>query len=161
LILLIVGFSLGMLNDSRTRTAGIGADVMVQPPGSSFLSGITGAPVPEKVAGIIAKMPHVQVVSPLVTQLVTTGALEVIYGIDLDSFDRLGTPFHYLEGGPFQGPNDVLVDDFFARFKSAKVGDSVEILNHQFRICGIVEHGKGARKFLQLKTLQELIGAEG
>ena len=45
LILLIVGLSLGMLNDARARQAGIGADVIVQPPGSSFLSGITGAPV--------------------------------------------------------------------------------------------------------------------
>ena len=35
LILLIVGLSLGMLQDTRTRTAGIGADVLVLPPGSS------------------------------------------------------------------------------------------------------------------------------
>jgi putative ABC transport system permease protein len=44
--------------------------------------------------------------------------------------------------------------------KHMKVGDSLEILNHNFRICGIVEHGKGARKFLPLTTIQELIGAE-
>ena len=31
LILVIVGFSLGMLNDSKQRQQGIGADVMVQP----------------------------------------------------------------------------------------------------------------------------------
>ena len=37
LILLIVGIMLGMLNDSKTRQAGIGADIMVQPPGSSLL----------------------------------------------------------------------------------------------------------------------------
>ena len=32
LILLIVGFSIGLLNDSRSRQAGIGADVIVLPP---------------------------------------------------------------------------------------------------------------------------------
>ena len=32
LILLIVGLSVGMLDDSRNRQAGIGADIMVQPP---------------------------------------------------------------------------------------------------------------------------------
>ena len=37
LILLIVGLCYGMLNDSKNRTAGIGADVIVQPPGSTFL----------------------------------------------------------------------------------------------------------------------------
>ena len=53
LILVIVGLSLGMLNDAKNRTVGIGADLMVQPPGSSFLSGISGAPVPAKVGDVI------------------------------------------------------------------------------------------------------------
>jgi putative ABC transport system permease protein len=34
------------------------------------------------------------------------------------------------------------------------------ILNHPFRVSGIVEQGRGARKFLPLTTMQELIGAE-
>ncbi len=42
-----------------------------------------------------------------------------------------------------------------------KVGDTIEVLNNPFRICGIVPHGKGGRKFLRLDTMQELIGAEG
>src|SRR5581483_5137840 len=92
LILVIVGFSLGMLNDSRQRQAGIGADVIVQPPGSSFLTGITGAPVSVKVADILRKLPHVKVVSPVIWQLTTTGAVEVIYGIDLQSFQALSGP---------------------------------------------------------------------
>jgi putative ABC transport system permease protein len=85
----------------------------------------------------------------------------VIYGIDLKRFASLGGPFHYLKGGPFQGPDDVLVDDLFAESKHVKVGDHIEILNHSFRVAGIVEHGKGARKFLQISTLQDLIGARG
>ena len=31
------------------------------------------------------------------------------------------------------------------------------ILNHTFRVCGIVEHGKGGRKFLPIKTLGALL----
>jgi len=161
LILLIVGLSIGMLNDSRERQAGVGADIMVQPPGSSFLSGISGAPVSAKVADVIRRVPHVVAVAPVITQLNTAGTLEVIYGIDLNSFQAMGGPFHYLAGGPFQGPDDVLVDDFFAHQKSVHVGDRIEVLNHGFRICGIVAHGKGARKFLPLSTLQDLIGAQG
>ena len=161
LILLIVGLSMGMLNDARTRQEGIGADVMVTPPGSSFLSGITGAPVSVKVATVLRKLPHVVAVAPIITQLTTTGNVEVLYGIDLKSFEQLSGGFHYLAGGPFQGPNDVLVDDFFAQSQRVKVDDKIEILNHPFRIAGIVEHGKGARKFLPMSTLQELIGAAG
>src|SRR3981189_284855 len=83
LILLIVGLSLGMLRDSRTRTAGIGADVIVLPAGSSFITGLTGPPMSIKVGDVLAKLPHVVYVSPVVTQIATSGSLEVIAGIDL------------------------------------------------------------------------------
>src|SRR5882672_1375025 len=117
LILLIVGLSLGMLQDTRTRTAGIGADVIVLPPGSSFIAGLTGAPMPIKVANVLAKLPHVKIVAPVLTQISTAGALEIIAGIDLPSYESLSGGFRYLSGGPFQGPYDVLVDDLFAQSK--------------------------------------------
>jgi putative ABC transport system permease protein len=161
LILLMVGLSVGILNDAKERQAGIGADVMVQPPGSSFLSGISGAPVSIKVADILRRVPHVVAVAPVITQLNTAGAVEVIYGIDLKSFQEMGGPFRYLAGGPFRGPDDILVDDYYASQNHVHVGDRIEVLNHEFRVCGIVEHGKGARKFLPIATLQDLIGANG
>ncbi len=161
LILLIVGLSLGILNDSRQRQAGIGADVIVMPPGSSFIVGLTGAPMSIKVGDILAKLPHVTTAAPVVTTVSTSGALEVIAGIDLNSYERLGGPFHFLAGGPFQGPYDALVDDLFAKSKNAHVGDTLEIYNHNFRISGIVEQGKGARKFVPITTMQDLIGAQG
>lgn len=161
LILLIVGLCYGIMNDSKNRTAGIGADVIVQPPGSSFLSGLSGAPVSVKVADVLRTMPHVKIVSPVIWQIATGGGLEVIDGINLDSFEALGGPFRYIAGGPFQGPNDVMIDDFVARQKHVKVGDTMDILNHPFRVCGIVENGRGARKFVPMATLQDLIGAQG
>ena len=159
MILLIVGLCLGMMQDSRTRTAGIGADILVRPPGSSFISAFSGAPMPIKIGDILARLPHVKSVAPVVTQVATGGTLEIIAGIDLPSYQSMSGPFHYLRGGPFQGPNDVIVDDLFAQSKHAKVGDTIDILNNQFRICGVVERGKGGRKFLPLSTLQELIAA--
>src|SRR5258708_17865611 len=160
LILLIVGLSRGMLQDSRTRTAGIGADVLVLPAGSSFIVGLTGAPMPVKIGEVLAKLPHVTSVAPVITTIASAGALEIIAGIDLPSYESMSEGFHYLEGGAFGGRNDVLVDDLFAKSKHARVGDTIEILNNKFRICGIVERGKGARKFVPLATLQDLIGAK-
>jgi putative ABC transport system permease protein len=160
LILLIVGLCLGMLRDNRSRNAGIGADVIVLPPGSSFISGLTGAPMPVKIGEVLAKLPHVTSVAPVVTTISSAGTLEIIAGIDLHSYESLSGGFHFLEGGPFQGPYDVLVDDLFAQSKQVKVGDTIDILNNKFRISGIVERGKGARKFVQLSTLQDLIGAK-
>ena len=162
LILVIVGFSLGMLNDAKQRQAGIGADVIVQPPSSSFLAGVTGAPVPIKVAEILRQLAHVETVAPVIMQLNTTGAVEVIYGIDLNSFENLRSgPFRFLAGGPFTGPDTALVDDYFADTNHVTVGQTITILNHPVKVAGIVEHGRGARKFLPIKTLQDWIGAEG
>lgn len=161
LILLIVGLATGMLNDSKHRQQGTGADVIVRPPGSSAILGLTGAPVSVKVADILRKQPHVVAVSPVAAQLISGGSLEVIYGIDLPSFNAVGGPFHFLAGGPFQGPDDMLVDDFFAAGSKVKVGSTIEILNHQFHVAGIVEHGRGARRFIPIQTMQDMIGAPG
>ncbi len=163
LILLMVGLATGILQDSRQRQQGLGADVIVQPPGSSFLAGISGAPVSIKVADVLRKLPHVAAVAPIIWQLNVSKATapEVIYGIDLKSFEQLGGPFRFLEGGPFAGPDSVIVDDYFARDKNVHAGDSIEVLNHPFKISGIVEQGRGARKFLPIQTLQSLIGAQG
>ncbi len=160
LILLIVGFSVGVLNDIHSRQEGIGADVIVLPPGSSNIVGITGAPAPVKIADILAKLPHVAVATPVLMQLSTVGSLQTIFGIDLKSYEAM-RPFTYLKGGPFQASDDILVDDIYAGSHHAKIGERVALLNHSFRIAGIVEHGKGARLFLPLSTLQELNGAQG
>ncbi|MBA3914442.1 MAG: ABC transporter permease, partial [Acidobacteriales bacterium] len=160
LILLVVGLSVGILNDSRERNAGIGADVLVLPPGSSFIAGLTGAPMPIKVAQVLQKLPQVKVVSPVITQVTTSGALEILAGIDINTYQQLSGPFRFLSGGPFQGPDDVIVDEIYAKSKNLKIGDTVQILNHGFRIAGIVEPGKGGRKFLQLSVLQDMIGAQ-
>jgi putative ABC transport system permease protein len=159
LILLIVGLSLGMVNDTKQRQAGIGADVVVMPPGSSYIVGLTGAPMPIKIGEVLGKLPHVKVVAPVVTQVSTNGTLEVIAGIDLSSYEALG-PFHFIQGGPFQGPDDVLIDDILAKAKHIRVGDKLEILNHEFRVTGIVAPGKGARKFLEIGALQDLTGSK-
>jgi putative ABC transport system permease protein len=161
LILLIVGIMLGMLNDSNSRQAGIGADILVQPPGSSLLMGVSGAPVSVKVADKIMKLPHVVAVAPVVTQLTIGVHTEVLDGIDLQSFNAVTGGFRYRAGGPFEGPYDMIVDDLQAGVDHLKVGATIQALNHPFRVCGIVEHGKGARKFIPITTLQDLIGAIG
>jgi putative ABC transport system permease protein len=160
LILLIVGLATGMLHDISERTQGTGADVIVRPPGSSAILGLTGAPVSIKVADKLRSQPHVVAVSPVVLQFISTN-VEFIYGIDLASFEEVGGPFRYLEGGPFQGPDDMLIDDIFAAANHVKAGGTVEVLNHQFRVAGVVEHGRGGRRFIPIKTMQELIGADG
>ena len=161
MILCITAIMLGQLNGSQARTSGIGADLVVSPANASYLAGFGGAPVPAKIAGALAKLPHVQVAAPAIVQLTMGATVENIFGIDFQSFNAL-RPFVFLSGTSFQGPDDVIVDDVFARSDHGhKVGDTIQILKHPFRICGIVQHGKGGRKFIPITTLGALTGAPG
>ena len=66
LILMIVSFFYGQLNGSKASQVGVGADVMVQPPGSSALVGVNGASVPMKVGDKLRQLPHVVVAAPVI-----------------------------------------------------------------------------------------------
>ena len=158
MILSIVAIMMGQLNGARNSTSGIGADMIVRPANSSFLSGVSGAPVPAKVADVLRILPHVAVAAPVIQNFNVNGAVETLYGIDFESYNAL-KPFKFLAGTPFKQPYDLIVDDYYARSDGGHhVGDIVTPMNKiPFRICGIVEHGKGGRKFMQIQTLGQLM----
>ena len=166
MILSIVGVFMGMLNDQKQRTNGIGADLMLLPSNASLFNGVGGASMPIKDEEVLLKMPHVTVVSPAIQKISTSGSIEILYGIDYVSFNAL-KPFVFQAGGPFTGPNDAIIDDIFAgrrnpaTGKPYAVGDTVMIMDQPFRVSGIVEQGKGGRKLIPLETMGELMGADG
>jgi putative ABC transport system permease protein len=161
MILSIVAIFMGMLDDQKQRTNGIGADVVVAPSNASFMNGVSGAPMSTKLADYLRKVPHVSVAAPVISTFSMSGNVEILYGIDYDSYDAL-KPFQFLSGGRFKGPYDVIIDDVFAHAaKGRDVGDSITIYNRPFRICGIVESGKGGRKLIPIETMGALTGNEG
>ncbi|HEY7403196.1 MAG TPA: ABC transporter permease [Candidatus Angelobacter sp.] len=161
MILLMVGLMLGILEDSKVRQKGLGADVIVRPPGSANFGAFSGAPASLKYADLLGQQPHVAAVAPVMLQTTTSLTnIEVLNGIDLSSFEAVGGPLKYLKGGPFQGPYDMIVDDVYSAANKARVGSTINVLNHDFRVSGIVPHGRGARRYIPMKTLQDLIGAD-
>ena len=82
-----------------------------------------------------------------------------MYGIQPDTFRAVSGGFVVRAGTDVLQGNDILVDDVYARAKKIKVGQTLHILEHDFHVAGIVEHGKGARLFVLMSTLQEMSGA--
>lgn len=156
MILSITAILLGKISGFKTRQNGIGMDMIIRPATTNNFLGMSAAGASIKVGDVIAKIPHVAVAAPV--NITLTGSLDSIYGIDYKSFNDL-SPFNFLSGTSFQSPDDVIIDDYSATGK--KVGDTLKILNHNFRICGIVEHGKGGRKFIPINTMGGLNGTEG
>jgi putative ABC transport system permease protein len=159
MVMLFVGLANGIIHDSARRVEGVGADILVQPSGTSFLLGFSPAPMPIKIEERLKEIPHVLAVAPALVFFNSAG-LEMIYGIDMATFDRVSGGFVYHDGGPFQNPYDILVDDWYAKAKHVKAGQTISLLNHEFHVSGIVEHGKGARLYISLETAEDLLSVK-
>jgi putative ABC transport system permease protein len=155
--LVIKGLSNGVMQEKIHRTEGIGADLMIQPPHSSYILGLGENVMPVALAQKITEIDGVEAATPTATNVSFTNRLEAIFGIDLSSFGRVTGGFHFVQGGPFSGPYTALVDDVYTRTHNVHLGSTLNILDHHFTVCGVVEHGRGARVFVPLKTLQDLL----
>ncbi|MFQ5817892.1 MAG: ABC transporter permease [Terriglobia bacterium] len=161
LVVMIVGLTTGLLHETAKRIEGVGADLMLQPPASSLFLAFSGAPMPIKIQQKLEEIEHVAAVAPVLLQFNTAAdsGLAIVYGIDLKSFTALSGGFVFHAGGPFQAPDDILVDDKHAQAMKLQVGARVPLFGRTFHVRGIVEHGKGARLFVPIETLQALSAA--
>jgi putative ABC transport system permease protein len=155
MILTLVGVSYGTLDGTARRARGVGADILIRPPGSSII-GLSSAPMSDRLVPMLASQPGVTMATGTVIQPLE--GLDTVTGLDLDQFSRMSGGFHYLEGGPFQKDDDMLVDEFYAREKHLHAGDTVHLLGHDWRLAGVFESGKLARICVRLPVLQELTG---
>lgn len=157
MILCLIGLSRGMSEDSQSRARGIGADVIVRGSTASSVTSFSGNSVPEALVQHIEGLPHVKMAMGVIVH-----SLELplnVQGIDLDRFDRMSGGFQYLAGGPLKGDYDILVDQLYADQKHLQVGDTLKLLNHEWRVAGIIGPGKLARIVVKKSILQELDSA--
>jgi putative ABC transport system permease protein len=159
MILTLVGISYGTLDEAVRRARGVGADILVRPPGASAIS-LSTAPMSQNFVPFFMKQPHVTFAMGTMSQPVS-GLDAGLTGVDLASFDKLSGGFHFLKGGPFQHDDDVIVDEYYARENKLAVGSTIELMNHPWRVSGIFEGGKLARVCAQLTVLQTLTGSPG
>src|SRR5437899_12601750 len=141
LVVLIVGLTSGLLTETARRIEGIGADIMLQPPSASFLFAFGSAPMPIKIGDKLAELKYVQSVAPVLFQFNTSG-VEIVYGIDPESFRAVSGGFVFIQGHDLEGPDDILVDDIAAKTKNLQPGQTYRIFNHDWHVAGIFEHGK-------------------
>jgi putative ABC transport system permease protein len=156
MILTLVGVSDGVLGDIAANSRGTGADILVRPPGSSVLA--FSGDMPEGIVGVVRKEPHV--VQATGTKVQSIGNFDSITGIKLDEFDHMSGGFHYLEGGRFTGPNDLLVDDVYGGTHKLHPGDTLD-LGFKWRVAGVVQSGKLSHIFAPLDSLQDKYSAPG
>jgi putative ABC transport system permease protein len=159
LILTLVGLSFGMSEESQRRQEGVGADIIIR--GSTAASAISFSPatIPEGAVARIEQQPHVKMALGVINHSIDFPLIAT--GVDLARFKAMNGGFTYLGGGPIQKPGDILIDELFATQKHKQVGDSISLMNRDWRIAGIIASGKLARVVVPLTVLQDLDDAAG
>jgi len=160
LILIIVGLTTGTANEIGTRIADVGADIMFQPAGADVLLAANGATLKVSYGTQLAAEENVQSVAPVLVKI-NTAPLVNVMGIEPKSFDAVSGGFVYKSGGIFSEPNEIIVDDIFARDRKLAVGDSVVLLQHSFKVSGIFQNGKLSRVFVGINAMQEIDSRPG
>lgn len=157
MILTLVGVSDGMLGDIAQQRRGTGADIFIRPPDSSILS-LSAGTMPERIVDKVRQQPHITFATGSLFESVAP--LDTVVGIRLEEFNQLSGGFRYIEGGQFQQPGDILLDQMEARSEHAHAGGTVT-KGKTWHVTGIVESGKMSHMFADLATLQDQYGAPG
>ncbi len=158
MILTIVGLSRGTLAESQRRARGVGADIIIRPRGSSALS-LSSAPIDERLEGWVEKQPHVAEASGVIIQALE--GVSTITGVRLDDFNRVSGGFRFVEGRPFRGDAEVIVDRYYARQNQLSPGSKIRLMNRDWTVAGVFEEGKLARIVAPMKVIQDLTGNTG
>jgi len=160
LILSLVGISEGLSEDAKNRYRGLGADIVIHAKTASTVTSFSGTSLSEKLIPLIEKQPHVKLAMGVIVHSIDFPALSMM-GVDLATFNAMSGGFTYLEGGPFEGPYDILVDRLYANQKQVHAGSTLSLLNQDWHVAGIIEGGKLARIVVNKATLQDLDAATG
>ena len=159
MILTLVGVSHGTLDSTAARARGVGADIVMRPPNSTVMSSLSSAPISDKYVAWMMQQPHVALATGTAIQSLTFP--DSITGLDFAAFNKMSGGFTYLAGGDPAGEDDITVDRYYAQQKHLHVGDTLRLVNHDWKVSGIFEGGKLARICVRLSTLQALMGAPG
>ena len=159
LILTLVGMTEGMLDDARQRYRGSGADIVIRGSSATAISTFSSAALDERYVPKVAAQPHVAVATGIYVHNIDPPL--ILMGIDIAEFSKLNGGFKFIDGGPFQHSDDMIVDADYAKQNHLHVGSTVMQVNHPWRVCGIVEPGKLIRLAVQRSTLQQVDDAPG
>ena len=157
MVLTLVGLSRGMLEEQARRARGVGADIIIRAPSSSVIN--LSPNMPGRIISVLVdKEPHVTAATGVLLQ---GDLFSYVTGVDLATFNQLNGGFRFVQGGPFQTPDDVLVDSYYAQEHKLHIGDRVDVLNRSWRVAGIYETGMLARLVVPLDKLQDLTANTG
>jgi putative ABC transport system permease protein len=157
LMLILGGIVTGTLNDYLGRTMGVGADFILQPSGSSIFYAFSPATLQMRLAQKLQEVRGVGTVAPVLAKF-SSSDFGLVFGIDLDSYNRLPGRLHITAGRESLQGDEVIVDEIYAKSHKVGPGSPLTVLSHKFVISGVCRPGAVVRVFVPIATLQEMNG---
>ncbi len=162
MVMLLVGMANGTLSDISERLQNVGADVLFQPPDASLILGATSAVMPLRFIDLMKEVPDVKDVAPVlnwhVSQIKGESRAVNLWAVDYPSFSKISGGLDILKGHALQDANDIIMDTVLADATAMSVGDTLPMLNREFKLAGICRAGAGGRLYARLTDVQEAIG---
>lgn len=160
-VLLIVGLTNGTLAEVAGRLEAVGADIIVQPKGSSPIMGLSSLTLRDAYVERLMQIEGVAAAAPIYIWSATIdgGAPVNTWGIDA-RFAGVGARLEILKGrnlDPSSSVLEMVIDRRLAAANDMDVGEVVNMLATDWRIVGIAQAGIGARIYVPLATLQDLV----
>jgi len=165
MVMVIVGMANGTIGDIANRLENVGADVLFQPPDASLILGATSAVMPVKYAEIMKEVEGVREVTPVLNWLVSKirgqSSAVNLWAVDYPSFSAISGGLDIVEGRALEEPYDIVMDTILAASTGMRVGETLPMINREFRLAGICRAGAGGRLYARIQDVQEAIGAPG
>ena len=119
----------------------------------------------EWLAEKLGEVDGVRAVAPIlywrITSIKETKKLVSIFGVDLNTYNKIGNGVQVVDGTVFQKPNDIIVDTVLSSADQLDLGDRIRMMGRDFEIAGICKAGAGVRIYVDLAALQEASGQPG
>jgi putative ABC transport system permease protein len=158
LVLVMVGLAHGSLDETAERIKNVGADILFQAPDSSPFLALSSGVLPERLGEKLMEVPGIAAAAPVlinqVTHLKGENKLVMIFGIDPESYNKVGTGIQLVEGRGLEKSLDLLVDTVLSEADGVRIGEKIPILNREFEVVGIVRAGAGVRLYMRLEDMQ-------
>ncbi|HSF19999.1 MAG TPA: ABC transporter permease [Vicinamibacteria bacterium] len=164
-VLVLVGLAHGSLDETAERITNVGADIIFQAPDSSPFLVLNSGVLPDRLAPMLDEIPGVATAAPVLTGRVTRlkgqNKLVMIFGVDLESYDRVGSGIEIVEGRALRDVSDLVVDTVLSEVDGIPIGNRLEIMGREFEVVGIAKAGAGVRMYMTLEAMQTATAQPG